>query len=475
MADDPTNTVAPPGGVLAYPDRLNPGMKAGDYLIEEAIAAGGCGTVYRARHRLLGRRAAIKVLSRDLADSREMLKRFEREAKAVNEIQHPNIVDVIDFDKLEDGRPFYVMELLEGMSLSDLLKRQGRFTPPEVLEVLEPVCAALQAAHDKGFVHRDLKGGNIMIVTRGDQRTVKLLDFGIAKLIHPEPGEPGLTTAGRRLGTPSAMAPEQFRGDPVDARTDVYALGVLLYRLLTGQLPFQGSSSEEIERSHLSAPAPAPSRIAPISPAMDNIVLRCLEKNPDRRYSSVTEFIAALRDAVIVQDPRRTGPKVLSVNAIAVHLEIRTASPPGEEADDALLDDLVIVLDTAEQRFRAGGLSIPLQTGSALVGILLLSDDPAQSREERERVLKLARGLYQEILARDGADERIGLNVCVHVDKALIRTSSQGPEIIGGAILTLATWVPHQKPHGLYATSAACEGLAGLDTAPDGDRYLTLL
>ncbi len=474
MADDPTNTVAPPGGTTAYPDRLTPGMKAGDYLIEEAIAAGGCGTVYRARHRLLGRRAAIKVLSRNLADSREMLKRFEREAKAVNQIQHPNIVDVIDFDKLEDGRPFYVMELLDGMSLSDLLKRQGRLTPAEVLEILEPVCAALQAAHDKGFVHRDLKGGNIMIVTKGDQKTVKLLDFGIAKLIHPEPGEPGLTTAGRRLGTPSAMAPEQFRGDPVDARTDIYALGVLVYRLLTGQLPFQGSSSEEIERFHLNAPAPPPSRIAPISPALDNVVLRCLEKKPDRRYSSVVEFIAALRDAVIAQDPRKPGPKVLSVNAIAVHLEIRTPSQAEEEADDALLDDLVIVLDTAEQRLRAGGLSIPLQTGSALVGILLLSDDPGQNRGERERILKMAHGLYQEILGRGGADARIQLSVCVHVDKALVRTTNQGPEVIGGAILTLATWVPHQNAQGLYATSEACEGLPGLGTARAGDRYVSI-
>jgi serine/threonine-protein kinase len=472
MADDPTNTVAPQGGTITYPDRLSPGMKAGDYLIEEAIAAGGCGTVYRARHSLLGRRAAIKVLSRDLADSREMLKRFEREAKAVNQIQHPNIVDVIDFDKLEDGRPFYVMELLDGMSLSDLLKRQGRFTPPEVLEVLEPVCAALQAAHDKGIVHRDLKGGNIMIVTKGDQKTVKLLDFGIAKLIHPEPGEPGLTTAGRRLGTPSAMAPEQFRGDPVDARTDVYALGVLLYRLVTGQLPFQGGSSEEIERSHLNAPAPPPSRIAPISPAIDQIVLRCLEKKPDRRYSSVMEFIAALQDAVSAQGRRRTDPSVLSVNAIAVHLGIRTTSE--EEADDALLDDLTSVLDTAEQKLRAGGLSIPLQTGSALVGILLLSDDPGQSREERERILKMAHRLYQEIVARDGADARIELSACVHADKALIRTSNQGPEIIGGAILTLGTWVPQQKPQGLYATSQACEGLPGLGTALEGDRYISI-
>ncbi len=162
-----------------------------------------------------------------------------------------------------------------------------------------------------------------------------------------------------------------------------------------------------------------------------------------------------------------------------MHLEIRTPSQAEEEADDALLDDLVIVLDTAEQRLRAGGLSIPLQTGSALVGILLLSDDPAQNRDERERIereriLKMALGLYQEILGRGGADARIQLSVCVHVDKALIRTTHQGPEVIGGAILTLATWVPHQNAQGLYATSQACEGLPALGTAREGERYVLI-
>ena len=144
-----------------------------------------------------------------------------------------------------------------------------------------------------------------MIATRAHQKVVKLLDFGIAKLIHPEPGEAGLTTAGRRLGTPSAMAPEQFRGDPVDARTDIYALGVLLYRLLTGQLPFPGASSEEIERSHLNAPAPPPSRVAPISPAMDAIVLRCLEKKPGKRFASAAEFGHALRQIPLTEQTAR--------------------------------------------------------------------------------------------------------------------------------------------------------------------------
>jgi eukaryotic-like serine/threonine-protein kinase len=470
MADEPTNTISLRESG-PYPDRLLPGMKVGDYVIEAPIASGGCGAVYRAHHAMLGRRVAIKVLSRELAESREMLKRFEREAKAVNRIGHPNIVDVIDFHRLNDGRPYYVMELLEGTNLSDLIKLQGRFTAAEALEILEPVCAALQAAHDKGIVHRDLKGGNIMIATRAHQKVVKLLDFGIAKLIHPEPGEAGLTTAGRRLGTPSAMAPEQFRGDPVDARTDIYALGVLLYRLLTGQLPFPGASSEEIERSHLNAPAPPPSRVAPISPAMDAIVLRCLEKKPERRYPSATDFICALREAVTSHNSRKSPSKVLSLGAIGIYVDAKT--PPTEEADDALLDDLTQVLDLAEQRLRASGLLIPLQTGSALLAVQLLSDDAEQARQERQRTLEVALPLHQELLSRPSADPRLHVNVSVHVDRALIHSSNHGPEIVGGPILSIGAWVPADDAAELRATSQACEGMPHLK-AKAGGKYFHL-
>lgn len=470
MVDEPTNTVSLRDSV-PYPDRLLPGMKAGDYVIEAPIAAGGCGTVYRAHHAMLGRRVAIKILSRELAESREMLKRFEREAKAVNQIQHPNIVDVIDFHRLPDGRPYYVMELLEGSSLSELVKRHGRFAAAEALEILEPVCAALQAAHDKGIVHRDLKGGNIMVASRGEQKLVKLLDFGIAKLIHPEPGEAGLTTAGRRLGTPSAMAPEQFRGDPVDQRTDIYALGVLLYRLLTGQLPFPGANSEEIERSHLNAPAPPPSRVAPISPAMDAIVLRCLEKKPERRYSSATEFIGALREAVTSQDPRKAAAKVLSLEAIGIYVDLKTRSP--DEVDDALLEDLGQALDIAEQKLRASGLLIPLQTASAVLGLQLLPDDAEQARQERQRALEIAMPLHRALLSRPSMDARVQVNVCVHAAKALVRTSNQGPEIVGGPILSIGAWVPADDAAELRATPQACEGLAQLKATPNG-KYLHL-
>src|SRR5262249_51990372 len=145
----------------------------------------------------------------------------------------PNIIDIFEFGQLQDGRPYYVMELLEGSTLESVVGQRGRFSAQEAVELLDPICAALGAVHAAGIVHRDLKASNIAFAVENDAKRIKLLDFGIAKLIHAEPGVPGLTSAGKRLGTPHAMAPEQIRGGPVDARTDIYALGVLLYYLLT--------------------------------------------------------------------------------------------------------------------------------------------------------------------------------------------------------------------------------------------------
>src|SRR4029077_9782109 len=274
---DKTRPLGPnQAGALAQaidPDALRPGTFAGSYVLKKELASGGGGTVYEAQHRLLGRRAAVKVLRRELAGSPQMVARFLREALAVNMIKHPNIVDIYEFGELPDGRPFYVMELLEGPALRSMLNERARFSSAEVLEILEPVCSALEAAHTQGIVHRDLKASNILIVTQGERRIVKLLDFGIAKLMHPDAGDAGLTVVGTRLGTSYTMAPEQIRGDSVDPRTDIYALGVVLYHLLTGQYPFRAETMTDIERQHLEAPPPRPSQAAAIPLAIDAVTL----------------------------------------------------------------------------------------------------------------------------------------------------------------------------------------------------------
>ena len=290
-------------------DALKPGTLCGAYVLKKELASGGGGTVYEAHHRILGRKAAVKVLRRQLASSPQMVARFVQEARAVNMIKHPSIVDIFEFDDLPDGRPFYVMELLDGIDLRSILNERGRFPPGEVLEILEPVCSALQAAHEMGIVHRDLKASNIFIGNVGGERVVKLLDFGIAKLMHPDAGEGGLTVVGTRLGTSYTMAPEQIRGDGVDARTDIYALGVVLYHLVTGQYPFRAETMTEIERQHLEAPPPRPSQVAPVPPALDAVVLRCMEKTAERRFQTVKAFLEALRAAVGEQGGRARGDR----------------------------------------------------------------------------------------------------------------------------------------------------------------------
>ena len=379
-------------------DALKPGTLRGAYVLKKELASGGGGTVYEAQHRILGRRAAVKVLRRQLAASPQMVARFVQEARAVNMIKHPSIVDIFEFDDLPDGRPFYVMELLEGIDLRSILTERGRFPPGEVLEILEPVCSALQAAHDLGIVHRDLKASNIFIANVGGKRVVKLLDFGIAKLLHPDAGEGGLTVVGTRLGTSYTMAPEQIRGDGVDARTDIYALGVVLYHLLTGQYPFRAETMTDIERQHLEAPPPRPSQAAPRA------------AGPRRRRAALhgEDRRAPLPDA-----SRRSSRRCATRSA---------PRPPSAEVTRARRRDLRRDPDRRRRRRRerrgAGrhvrdprrhraelprppGMTLPLQTGSAIIGARVLSGGRrARPRASATRPLALANELARRARRR---------------------------------------------------------------------------
>ncbi len=432
-------------------DALAPGTLAGPYVLKREIASGGGGTVYEAQHKVLGRKAAVKVLRRQLAASPQMVTRFVREAQAVNLIKHPAIVDIFEFDTLPDGRPFYVMELLEGTDVRSLLSDRGRFTPAEVLEILEPVCSALQVAHEQGIVHRDLKASNIFVSTGGDKRVIKLLDFGIAKLMHPDASEAGLTVVGTRLGTSYTMAPEQIRGDGVDPRTDIYALGVVLYHLLTGQYPFRAETMTDIERMHLEAPPPRPSQGAPVSPAFDAIVLRCMEKTAERRYQSVKAFVEALREAV----GAKTDKPEITAQAAAIFVDIRVAEGADAESD-AVLDDTSAILDATEQTFRGAGLGLPLQTGSAIIGARVLSDQAGGG--VRDEIVGIAHALADELAARPTAVPEVHVNISVHVGPASIKESAEAPdgkEIIGGEILSPSDWAPQENVDGVHLTAAA--------------------
>jgi eukaryotic-like serine/threonine-protein kinase len=280
---------------------LHAGTLIGEYRIEGKLGEGGMGSVYAATHPLIGKKAAIKIISQQLCSNAAAVERFIQEARAVNQIGHPNIVDVFSFGELVDGRSYFVMEWLQGETLADRMTR-GRVPLAEAVEVLDQVCDALEAAHEKQIVHRDLKPANVVLVNiRGNRQLVKLLDFGLAKLAEHEDNRLQKTRTGVMMGTPEYVSPEQARGKNVDHRTDIYALGVISYELLLGRLPFEADNAADIITKHLREAPPRPSSIWPEIPEpLESSILGMLEKDPARRPTllEVRRVIAELRSAV---------------------------------------------------------------------------------------------------------------------------------------------------------------------------------
>jgi serine/threonine-protein kinase len=270
----------------------------GEYRLEGKLGQGGFGTVYRAVHEVIGKVAAVKILHREYSSSPQMVSRFVAEARAVNQIRHKNIIDIFAFGRLDDGRHYFIMELLEGESFEQLLARDGRVTVQGAFLILKPVARALDAAHAAGIVHRDLKPDNIYLA-RDDEGGVvpKLLDFGIAKLLDEERST-HKTETGTPLGTPYYMSPEQCRGLTIDQRTDVYSFGILLYRSLTGQLPFNARTALDIMFQHIHQAPPPVSTINPQLPAsFDAPLAAMLAKDAADRPATIEAALDALGHA----------------------------------------------------------------------------------------------------------------------------------------------------------------------------------
>jgi HAMP domain-containing protein/tRNA A-37 threonylcarbamoyl transferase component Bud32 len=274
---------------------LAPGTPVGEYRVERRLAAGGMGTVYQALHPVIGKRAAIKVLHPELALAPHLVQRFVDEARAVNHIRHPHIVDIFAFGNLPDGRHYFVMEWLEGESLSAQQAR-GALSVLAAIDVVLQLCDALSAAHQKGIIHRDLKPDNVFLTAPGGRTGfVKLLDFGIAKLSHL-PTDAATSMPGLIVGTPDYIAPEQAQGDETGPPADVYALGVVAYELFLGRRPFSGASPFEVIAQHLNKAPPPPAELwREVPPALAKLLVQMLAKNPAER-PKIQEVRAAFEE-----------------------------------------------------------------------------------------------------------------------------------------------------------------------------------
>jgi serine/threonine-protein kinase len=307
-------------------NRLQPadsrsGTTVGKYKLHEIVGRGGMGVVYRAEHVYIGKEVAVKILHEGFGGREESIKRFLREARAASLINHPNIVDVTDFGKSNDGTVFFVMELLQGEPLDALLRRERRLDLLRAITIVNQMAGALGAAHAKGIVHRDLKPENVMLIRREGRRElvrkfsdasglheiteredkfdfVKILDFGVAKVHDPDVAEGRVTQAGVVFGTPEYMAPETARVGTADPRTDIYALGVMFYEMLTGTVPFTGETPVDVMLKLVSEPVVPPRRRTPgieITDEAEHLIMKALSKDPRRRQQSMEELFRELQ------------------------------------------------------------------------------------------------------------------------------------------------------------------------------------
>jgi serine/threonine-protein kinase len=304
----------------------------GRFYVEDLIGQGGMGEVYRARHLALDRTVVLKMLKRSFLEDPTLVGRFEREAKAASRLNHPNVIQVLDFGRAGPDRTLYiVMEHVDGKDLRAVLRDEWPLAEERLCHIMAQVCAALSEAHANNVIHRDLKPENIMVQERRDQPDfVKVLDFGIAKILDHEltgpvrvstarlaaQSAPGLTRHDVVCGTPQYMAPEQATGAHLDARSDLYAVGVILYQMTTGHLPFDGPSSMDVLTKHVNEP-PLPPRQrqpdAPISEPMEEMILRALEKDPSLRPQNAEQFREELLAIPEKARSRTTPPEVEAV------------------------------------------------------------------------------------------------------------------------------------------------------------------
>ena len=280
------------------------GQTVGNYQITHKLGEGGMGSVYLAEHPKIGKKVALKILHAEFGNNADVVGRFFNEARAVNDIQHPNIVDIVDYGIIPNGPRgdtlvYFIMEYLGGRTLTQTLRNESPFPPERALSIALQIADALAASHRCGIVHRDLKPDNIMLTQRGREIDfVKLLDFGIAKLTG-DSATSSRTRTGIVMGTPWYMSPEQCEGrGQVDHRADIYALGVVMYEMITGRVPFLGEGYGEVLVQHLTQTPQAPSTFRGVAPHIEAVIMKALQKRPDMRFPDMDEFMRAISDPI---------------------------------------------------------------------------------------------------------------------------------------------------------------------------------
>ncbi len=300
------------------------------YEIDKKIGEGGFGAVFRGKQIATGREVALKILHPHNVSDATVVARFKREAEACSKLRDPHTVITYDFDETEDGILYLAMEMLHGRSLQQLQKKEGILDPHRVLGILDQVAQALGEAHGQGIVHRDMKPENVMVETRGTEDFVKVLDFGIAKIVKSEAMRgPALTAIGQTVGTLEFMSPEQLRGKDLDGRSDIYALGMMAYEMLSGELPFKdASSSTEVIEFHLHKPPPPPSKLRPdleIPEYVDAVVLKMVAKSRDDRHADTSELREHIARALAEADTSSSRREMMRVAAVVGSLAVAIA------------------------------------------------------------------------------------------------------------------------------------------------------
>jgi serine/threonine protein kinase len=358
---------------------------ANQYEIVEVIGEGGIGVVYRARQLTVNRDVAIKILKEEYAKDELTVRRFENEAQAISKLRHPNTLRLYDVQRSAEGTLYIVTELLTGRSLSDVLANEGRMSIDRAVRTIDEVCRSLGEAHTASIVHRDLKPANIFLDRIGNEDVVKVLDFGIAKILQ---GGGGLTRAGVVPGTPQYMSPEQATMQRVDHRADIYALGIILHQMVAGRAPFDGPTVLEILRKQIEEPPPKLSEAAPdlsIPPELEKLVLWMLAKTPEERPSSVDAIrnhlprILAFASPALMWDappPKRRGSS-LGGGATKPSLPVFRVAPPPRSSRQVLAIAAGVALGIGIGLLAAAATRTQVQSKSDAVIVQPIPSKPA--------------------------------------------------------------------------------------------------